>query len=811
MNQLLSFIRGRRILQVIWVAIVVCAFWKYSYALYLSFILFAITLLYRTYFSKRRKIVFRAVDICVGCVVLSEAVNYAFSQYPPNTFLFFSRLGIAFVLYATYALISNLNDDERLKFYISAYGSSIGLLSLFSFLLFRREIINEGFSDLTNLKYLYAPLGQMPNDWSTVLLIFLAFNIYIYLVNMGAVEKKYRWVGIGIILLVFAIFVTYSRGIYLAGVIFFGLSFLILVSRKILDFKLALRKISIVFVALAGFVIIISWSDLQTIKGKRSTSQMRSTAGRFSIWENSGKMIADHPVVGIGSGNFPLYYIAYENKSVNAAYTTRVNNTFIQLLVEKGVVGFFSYMLLFLCILYTLICQLKKRDKTRNHLIFTSVMLSLCCALFIKELTFSSLFESTGLLVLFFLICVLIRRYSRVVITFEGGGILRGVLVVLPVLLMGWMSIQYYRVSEADRYNSNAIMASGAGDLSSAMRFIDKAIGICPRQAIYYIHRAVLREAGNPQPVPDISDSIIFSSGYKRRYHPETGNAIIADYRMALELNPLDARIHQNIAWQYFHADSVGRAIYHLEKAIGLDPSEELYWLSLGLVSDASGNKVKADQCYINAVIRSPGIIYSIFWKKFSRLYPERAGLLLAESERRLDSSGDKDVVARAKYATLIMNSDDKAATAILEKVNGALPNLSRASLNLGNLYIGAGQTNKGIMCIKRAILLDRNDNAPMLSLAGYLERSKDNERAISYYARALQLQMNAKSTYDERVGRTYETLATLQTCMPGQLWREVNFPLSIPDLCLKLSELYHLTKDEAKSAFYLELSKKRI
>jgi O-antigen ligase/tetratricopeptide (TPR) repeat protein len=799
---------SRQIIFYGWLAILVCGFWNLTYAFYPMVALLFVAFLYKICSKGENGVtVIRIIDIAVALVALSEIINYTFSLYPPNSFLFLSKLTVVLVSYVVYTIISTVDEDYSVKVFVGGAGAFLGIATFAFFLFYRYRVLDEGFSDLANLKHLYAPFGQISNDWSAVLLVFLAFNIYLFIQQSETSDNRKWWVGIGIIFLLFSILVTFSRGIYLSVIIFFALTFGTLVLLKVFTVRKAFKYlvyIGLVFISLA---LIIREPVFQTIKAGQSVSQQRSITGRVSVFKNTGRMIAENPVTGIGSGNFSLYYAAY--KSPDAAYTTRVNNTVVQVIAEKGILGIIAYGFLFGCVMLILIKQMRTTDISLQQKIFTAVMTCLLIALFVKELTFSSFFEQGGLMLLFFLICVLIRPQSKIMYSSSLPSWQRILLLGVIFISMGAIAINFYQVQRADRLNSAAVSEVYNNNYSEGEKILTQAIALNPQQAVYHIHQAVVLENALPKSsLVEDSTASRFYFDFMPRHTNAVRKNIIEHYQSAIALNPKDDRAHHNIAWHFLAEGDNDKALYHFKMATMLESSEAIYWLSLGIVSDHLYDVKRADEAYKNAIVQSPDIVFSVLWKDFSTQYPERSARLMFEAQQNLKRNSDENIIVRAKYASLLMISKPDSAKVLLEEINDVLPNLGRAWLNLGILYFKERKL-EGVTCVKRAILLDHNDFYAMVMLAAFFDKVKRYDEAIIYYKKALEMQVNARSQYDTRVGKMYETMSTLQTFAPAKLWNAARFQHSFNALCLKLSDLYKRTGDKEMRGKYDQLSKK--
>lgn len=802
--------RTTYIFGLLWAVLLVCSFWSFDNSFYPVIILLATIVFYFTFIS-RKALTIRYLDVCLILIFIIELLNYFSSSYRPNTFWFLTRFSIALSFYLTYAIIGNYNLTYRVKIYLAMYGVIIGIISFFSFESFRSSVLDEGFSDVANLRHLYAPMGHLVNDWSLMLLFFLSFVVFYYLKGILSNSKNRTWFGLGVIFLLFGLLATFSRGIYLSTFLFFSLLGLLLATTKLLSRKTILQFFAFLTITVLGLIMLIGNPVLQTLKLTGTTSQRRSIDGRLSIWHTAKNIFSDFPLSGIGGNNFSLYY-ANHRENPELAFTTRINSSFIQLLVEKGILGTCAYSLLFICILWVLIKQIKTSESTTEHRVFIAVVLSLMLAFLIKELTFSSFFENGPLMTLFFLVCALIRRYSREALVLKPTNL--GVRLVAggSLLLLSLFAYKYYLAKKASEYGTLAVSFVRQNDFDKALVSLDKAIDLNPQQAIYYIHRATIREKKFANEV--ISNSLWNENVNYGRYHRPNAShseiASISDYEEALKLNPYDDRAHQNLGWIYFTAGKMDKAINHMEMAVKLDPTEEMGMVSLALVFDSLKRTDSADHYYIRAINQSPAFLQSVFWRHFSAKDSLRASMILSESSKYLKSRSEKDIISKAKYAAVLMRENKDVAVDLLKQVNDGLPNLSMAWLNLGILQMNPDSVTEGINCVKRSILLDNSNYLGILIIADYFEKSRVYNEAISFFKRALKMQINAGSMYDRRVGKTYEVPSSMQTFYPADLWQDVNFQLSLSDICKRIGKLYQMIGNTPESEYYYELSKRR-
>lgn len=130
-----------------------------------------------------------------------------------------------------------------------------------------------------------------------------------------------------------AIFLTGSRGA-LVGVGVVSL-FIALRSRK--------KSVGIAFVI--ALLVAFAWQGGDYLKDRSRTiveyEGERSAEGRLQAWRAGIKMILDHPVTGVGPGNFMTAFPDYSYERVRVSH-----NTFFQLASESGIAAGVIYVLL---------------------------------------------------------------------------------------------------------------------------------------------------------------------------------------------------------------------------------------------------------------------------------------------------------------------------------------------------------------------------------------------------------------------------------------------------------------------------------
>lgn len=269
----------------------------------------------------------------------------------------------------------------------------LSLITLLLFLVHREKFLNVDFTDLTNFKQYYRPFGRLSNDWATIMLCLLPFSITSIFYSSSNIKWLYFLITI---LNVVAISVSLSRGAVMATLLFFAISFIFVYFFKSSIIKQTIFVYITIFLGTIFLTYQIKDSLLTTFAFSKTVSQIRSIDGRYNKWRESVIIFKLFPTSGVGPGNYSL---ASENyiRDKKGVFTSRSTNTYFQLLAEKGIIGFIIYFILFITSIYVPLKRLKK-NKLYDIIFFSGIL-----ALYIKEATFSTLFENDMVIVLFVL------------------------------------------------------------------------------------------------------------------------------------------------------------------------------------------------------------------------------------------------------------------------------------------------------------------------------------------------------------------------------------------------------------------------
>jgi len=266
-------------------------------------------------------------------------VGWGGTQYPDVVWS--QIIELAKICAIMFVAVNVLTSRARLRFFMLAF------LGFFAFYpvrgaLFSYFIYHGNVQGRAAWNYIYSN----PNDLGALCLLPLSFAL-----GMLASESAHwvRYCAIaGAVILPFVILLTQSRAVFIALVVF---ALVVLKGQK---------KSRVKFLLIAGAAtVVISlfapssvWQRLGTIS-KVTNAQSAATAQdegsarqRIEIWRVARTIFAEHPITGVGLGAYPDAHYVYSQRPVFnriARGPRDAHSTYLSVLAETGVVGFFLF------------------------------------------------------------------------------------------------------------------------------------------------------------------------------------------------------------------------------------------------------------------------------------------------------------------------------------------------------------------------------------------------------------------------------------------------------------------------------------
>jgi putative inorganic carbon (hco3(-)) transporter len=185
-----------------------------------------------------------------------------------------------------------------------------------------------------------AGAGINPNELGAMLVVAVVLGV-----GLGLVRSWHPLVRIaafsGAAISAVGIFLTQSRGAL------FGLAVAMLVAPLAVGSG---RRVAVAVVTATAVVCAVGWFGVFASESARERVTNPSTAGgsgRADLWRVGWRMVEDHPVRGVGAGNFParsVDYLLRPGSTESDAYIVDTpkepHNIYLAVLAELGIVGF---------------------------------------------------------------------------------------------------------------------------------------------------------------------------------------------------------------------------------------------------------------------------------------------------------------------------------------------------------------------------------------------------------------------------------------------------------------------------------------
>ncbi|MDY4920127.1 MAG: O-antigen ligase family protein [Phascolarctobacterium sp.] len=220
----------------------------------------------------------------------------------------------------------------------------------------------------------------------------------------GKILGKHTWVtGILFFAGCAAAVFNGTRGAWLALAFVMGL---------ILFYYMSQKKLAAILCFILLFGSVMGLTNNRRFMRRVNTitsTRYQSNTERLLIWQSAYKMFQDHPVLGVGLGqykdNYQQKYISPKAKEPNLGHA---HNNFLQMLAENGLVGFFGFVSM---IVYFIMKPLLRFWKTRSPYALMISMSTL--ALILQGLTEYN-FGNSAVMKTFWLVlgCLLVLEYK---------------------------------------------------------------------------------------------------------------------------------------------------------------------------------------------------------------------------------------------------------------------------------------------------------------------------------------------------------------------------------------------------------------
>lgn len=328
---------------------------------------------------------------------LLSIFNAEFQSRAIQVFIF-----VLFTALLFFATVSLVNSKERFQIVIKVIYWSAIITCLFALYQFAADIL--GFGEYTGLKKGYGKetlgfprvqaFSQEPLYLANLLFIPLGLFCGMYLEKIDhIIKRKNLLLMIGLITLV--ILLTVSRGAYL-GLAAFCVIFALLLAGRIFTVRyivIGIISVTLIVSATLGIMKIASPTAYEKYiehVAVEDYGEGESTEARLAAWYDAYDAYLEKPVFGIGLGNFGPWVKNYPDPESVEGWDI-VNNEYLEILAETGLVGFITFTIFLLVIIIRSFIAYFKTKNSFNRAILVGLIAAVV-AIFTQYNFFSTLY-----------------------------------------------------------------------------------------------------------------------------------------------------------------------------------------------------------------------------------------------------------------------------------------------------------------------------------------------------------------------------------------------------------------------------------
>jgi putative inorganic carbon (hco3(-)) transporter len=762
------------------------------------------------------------VDLVIVFIVVAEGLSYAASTYRENSF--FCIADLSFLVLFFYWIKFNLKYDyqqTKIILFLSILSVLISVEGILAFLSGYFQLKSAGFDNLSDFRHIFyfgSPTGSPTGEWITIFLALIPFPLILLFTKFKKDYRQLLYLPIPVMTLLLVSLFSFSRGMYLAIVFFALFGSILFLIYKLASLKQVLLFNTIIMFSLGSIIIVSPFFKpvLTTASMFQTSSQVRSFEGRKSLWKTGIEMIKDHPLTGIGSNNFPMQYVRYKDQNDETPFVGSVFNLFLQVTIEKGVLGLIAYYFFIVAFFFVSYKKLQLLNNDWNQQIVVVLFMSTYAAILVRDLSYSSILNNRGIHLLIWFMFAYNAHIPDRKCSFKLNST-KKVIILLSILcsLILFLAIA---VSSMQKEKGESLIISFIDQLNQknyieAERNIGTAIRVSPDNAYYWACKGLLAERALQRKFNAnkfLTGNIIFTGG-----EMEQINRAIASFGKALVLNPVDDGYYHNLGWLYAFTQDKIKAEYYFRQAIQIDRTNAIYPISLGLIMEKNGRKDCADEEYCITLCRIPNLLDSPFFSDLKKRRPGESEKIVINAiqflEKKFQQTNDLMIAAKLAKFYLFLGQIEKSVI-LLERVTKELPSLSRPWLYLGDVYQMKDKENEMIQCYQKSAFLDSTDLFPIFRLAQFYDRQNQDYNAIQYYTRLLNVSSVHYSVHASRVSRMYRSTYKDDKCVvkddliPDGLLSYCAPFIDYSAIYRRLADLFNKQGNNRKAAEYFKL-----
>lgn len=189
--------------------------------------------------------------------------------------------------------------------------------------------------------------GAFPHP--NVLAGFLATAMFliIWLYQKTAESLKKILLPVIFAILSLGLFATFSKSVIATFVLVIILWWVIIfIRQQSKEIKIDLLKFTLIFLVIAAVFSAIFWEPVQTRIYGAERLEVKSTTERLNYFGEAWQLIKNHPLTGVGLGNYTLAIHNDINPDLESWNYQPVHNIYLLILAELGIIGFILWLVL---------------------------------------------------------------------------------------------------------------------------------------------------------------------------------------------------------------------------------------------------------------------------------------------------------------------------------------------------------------------------------------------------------------------------------------------------------------------------------
>lgn len=306
------------------------------------------------------------------------------------------------------------------------------------------------------------------------------------------------------------------------------------------------------------------------------------------------------------------------------------------------------------------------------------------------------------------------------------------------------------------------------GNLSASEKVLRRAVHLDPDSANALMALAVALKAADPIRIPECLD--LLRHARKACLDESPKSPACADPSSSASLSTLEdvssklAALLTDVGVRLKLAGLPASAIDHYHEALDVCSTYAHALYNLAVAHADSGDSAKARQCYEKCLKLNATHVEA--WCNLGVLHRNdgQTDIAMQAYERALACNPNFELaksnlaVALCEKATVLKDTDPKAAKRLYKRALALQPSFSDAYYNLGVLYAESGKLERALVAYNLAVQFNPRSTEALNNLGVVYKELGNMEKALEFYKKALQC--------DKQHHQTHNNIAVVYTLM---------------------------------------------